>query len=100
MALVSLAMAKRHLHVDGADFDADLQDKLEQASEIVIDYIKRPDHGWTETTSPHLIKAAVCIALADLWEQRGSGLKETKIDAVLNPTVCNILHRYRDPAFA
>ncbi|MFC7399584.1 head-tail connector protein [Chelatococcus sp. GCM10030263] len=96
MDLVSLETAKRHLNIDFTDRDADLDLKIEQASHIVVDYLKKPDNGWTEETVPPLVQAAVLLVLADLYEHRGDDGKSDPI----SPAVENILRRYRDPALA
>lgn len=92
MALVTMAEARDHLKIDAGDDDLDLLLKVEAASEIVIDYIKRPDHGWTDATAPFLIKAAVLLVLADLYLNRENG--------GLPDAAVRILHRHRDPALA
>lgn len=91
-ALVTLAEAKSHLRVLNSDQDTDIGMKAEAASDIVTDYIKRPDHEWTDADAPALIKAAILLVLGDLFNDReGAGLSEG---------VKAILHRYRDPALA
>lgn len=101
VSLVSLADAKRHLYVDFDDHDFDIDLKIESATEIVIDYIKRPDHGWTEEDVPPLIRAAILLVLADLYEHRGDEEPQPgPADGYLDKTVTRILHRYRDPALA
>jgi hypothetical protein len=40
MALVSFTVAKDHLRITDTDHDGDIQTKLEQASGIVLDYLK------------------------------------------------------------
>ncbi|AHE52631.1 head-tail connector protein [Sphingomonas sanxanigenens] len=92
VALVTLAEAKAHLRVEDDDQDADIDLKRLAAGDIVIDYIKRPDHGWTEATAPFLIKSAVLLMLGELFANR-----ET---ADLPPGARSILHRFRDPALA
>lgn len=96
-ALVTTEEARRHLHLtstDWADADtvADVTAKAEAATEMVVDYIKQPDHVWTDADAPFLIKAAILLVLGDLFENR-----ET---ATISDAVKNILHRYRDPALA
>lgn len=95
-ALVTIEQARRHLRltVDDMDTDtaADVATKSETASEIVIDYIKRPAHGWTADTVPGVVRAAILLTLAALFEDR-----ET---ATVSEPVKNLLHRFRDPALA
>jgi len=97
MALITLEQAKRQLRIDHDDDNADLLLKMEQASAIVVDYIKRPDHGWTEETVPPLVQAAILIVLTDLYDRRNGTDKD---DVLLSKPVRDILERFRDPAFA
>lgn len=92
VALVTLAQIKTDLRVEGNDDDVDLTLKLAAATEIVIDYIKRPDHGWTEPTAPFLIKAAIILVVRNLFDVENSN--------PITDGVKSILHRYRDPALA
>lgn len=96
MALVTLDEARRHLQLtetDMADADrsADVASKAEQASEIVVDYIERPEHGWADADAPFVVKAAVLLVLTALFEQR---------DEAITDPVRSLLRRYRDPALA
>jgi hypothetical protein len=92
-ALVTLAEAKAHLRVLANDQDTDITMKALAASDIVIDYIKRPAHGWTDTTAPALVKAAILLVLGALFEDREGG-------DPISDAVKSLLHRYRDPAYA
>lgn len=96
-ALVTIEEARRHLklttsNMADADVAADVADKAEAATDIVIDYIKQPDHEWTDADAPALIKAAVLLVLGDLFDNREA--------ATISDPVKNLLHRYRDPALA
>lgn len=98
MALITKEQAKNHLLIDYDDRDADLELKMEQATEIVIDYIKKPDHGWTEETVPKTVQAAILLVLTALFDDRdGSG--EGDYIALSGP-VARLLARHRDPAIA
>ena len=96
-ALVTIDEARRHLNLTvsdmGADKGADIDGKAEAASEIVIDYIKRPDHGWTAETVPFHVKAAILLVLGALVADREGG-------DPLSDAVKGLLHRFRDPALA
>lgn len=91
-ALVTLAEAKNHLRLDGDFEDEFVELRAEMATDIVIDYIKRPEHEWTDADAPPLIKAAVLLMLGVLNEEREG--------ATIPDGVKSILHRYRDPAIA
>lgn len=101
VALVELASAKRRLRIFHDDDDVDLTDMLIQASDIVIDYIKRPEHGWTASNAPALIQAAVLLLVAGMYQHRGDAEPDfTPANGYLDRSVTAILHRYRDPAVA
>lgn len=90
--LVSLAAAKAQLRVLHDDDDEDIDRKLSEATGIVIDYLKRPDHGWTEETVPYPVSASIKLVLTGLWDDREGD--------PLTPAVKNLLRRLRDPALA
>jgi hypothetical protein len=96
-ALVTADEARRHLNLTESDMDADktadITAKAQAATDIVIDYIKRPDHGWDDATVPPLLKIAVLLVLGALADDREGG-------APLSDAVKSLLHRYRDPALA
>jgi hypothetical protein len=99
-ALVSLDRAKAHLHIDWNDQDEELAAKVTDASDTVVDYLKRPDHGWDETTAPGQVQAAVLLVLGALWSQReGVGQNAADLDPI-SPAVASLLRRMRDPALA
>jgi hypothetical protein len=96
-SLVTTDEARRHLHLtesnmEDADVAADVADKMLQATDVVIDFIKRPDHEWTDETAPPVIKAAILTMLGRLFEDRE--------DAGIPENVKDMLWRYRDPALA
>jgi len=91
-ALVTMQEAKGHLRVLGDDEDADIQLKVNAASEILLDYIKRPDAPWTEGDAPPLVKAATLLMVRSLFDDAAAD--------PLDDAIIRILHRYRDPALA
>lgn len=111
VAFVTLQQAKRHLRIAYGDEDDDLDDKIQQASAIIIDYLKTPDHGWTDaqngspstrSTAPMVVQAATLLMLANMWEFR-EGEAEPKYEAAdgyLPKAVTALLHRLRHPAYA
>ncbi len=97
MALVTLEEARRNLwltETDMADTDiaAEVAALTERASAIIVDYLKNPDHGWTDATAPEDVKAAVLLALTVLYGDRAEN--------PLTEAVRAVLHRRRDPALA
>jgi hypothetical protein len=111
VALLTLDVGKKHLRVDHSDDDADIADKIEQASTIIVNYIKAPDEvrpwsplppsGWDDTNVPKDIKAAVQIRLSRLYDDRNAGKELNEVAlGYLTPAETAILHRWRDPAMA
>lgn len=110
-ALLTLDVAKKHLRVDHTDDDDDITRKINQASAIVLDYIKKtigtPDPNdpsivdWDDTTVPPPVAAAVEIMLSKLYDDRAAGATDNEVAmGYLPKTATSILHRYRDPALA
>lgn len=100
--IVPLYRAQAHLKAVDQDRE-DLQFKLEQASDIVWDYLKLsqvPDE-WIKNTSPltydipRKIQAACLLVLAEIYENR-----EASTTNPLSPAVVSLLERLRDPALA
>lgn len=93
-ALVTLDEVKNRLRIDFNDDDVDVLAMAEEATDIVIGYIKKPDHEWTENAVPFRIKAAILLVVSRLYESRdGEG-------EILTDAVKSLLHRDRDPALA
>ena len=92
--IVTLPEAKLRLRIDADDEDTLIETMLAEATDILIDYLKKPDHGWTADTAPPRIKAAIILIFAGLYEGREPG------DALLTDTVRSLVHRDRDPALA
>lgn len=107
MGLISLAQLKRHLRILHDDEDDELQDLADNASAVVVDYLKKPEGTWTEATdqtpsdAPGVVKTAVLLQAGDLYEHRGDeDHKMAPADGYLIPPVTRLLHRMRDPAYA
>ncbi len=103
MALVTLDQVKTHLHIplDTTDRDADVQDKAEQASSIILDYLKsRALAGWSDASLPvpGPVQAATLLLVANLDENRGD--RDMKNDADCWLAIERLLMRFRDPALA
>jgi Phage gp6-like head-tail connector protein len=102
--LVSLALAKQHLRITDDLHDADVQSKADQASAIVIDYLKRAADAppWDETSVPPPVQAGVLLMLTHLYEHRGDdmapSLRGDTPDADLWEALGRLLVRFRDPA--
>jgi hypothetical protein len=103
MALMALEDAIRTLKLQDADPDEqDLALKLMQAEALVMNHIKRPDHGWTIDTDPEtdhefgIVQAAILKVVVNLDKFRGDDEKPHDplegVTAMLGPL--------RDPALA
>jgi hypothetical protein len=92
--LVTLEEGKDRLGIVAASTFRDdvVTDLLQQAQDIVIGYIKKPDYDWTEETVPPRIKAAILLALIRLYAGDDGPIITDAIKA--------ILLRDRDPALA
>lgn len=113
MALVTLEQVDRRLKLDldmtlsGSppvyvdERVADIQFAMEQATDIVIDYIKKPDHEWTSADVPGGISAAIILVIAALFDdfQQAQLLAALSGNDLNNPVVA-LLYRYRDPALS
>lgn len=96
VALVTIQDVRERLRIDAPDDDFDVQAMTEQATDIVIDYLKKPDHTWTLETAPARIKAAILLVVGRLYLDR-----EGQLDGgILSETVKALVHRDRDPAIA
>ena len=92
MPLVSLDTLRFRGKVDYPD--AELSRLLADAEATVIDYLKRPDHGWTEETLPGEVRAAIVRVAVLMLDQTTSDKPVQFIDE----GVVALLERHRDPA--
>lgn len=116
--LVTLVQVKRHLRLPEAfdsplsPEDEDLHAKLDQATELVLEYIARRASetawadtiaAWTESTVPRVVQAAILRQTAEFYRFRGDDpANETPVVNMgyLAPGVATLLHRLRDPVLA
>ncbi|MGE4340358.1 MAG: head-tail connector protein [Pigmentiphaga sp.] len=85
--LIDLETAKRRLRMDDDVADQVIFENIEEATSIVLDYLKletEPD------PVPPFVRAATLLVLEALFDGGDP----------LSDTVVRLLHRYRDPAFA
>lgn len=94
--LIDLQTAKEWLRVRHDDEDALITRLAEQAVGMVVDYIKRPDHGWTLETLPAHVEAAILHVLTRLYDDRSGELD----GGPMPQHVKDMLWRERDPALA
>jgi len=106
-ALITIEQARRQVRLapDDTSLDDELEPLREVATAIVIDYIKRPNHGWTESYDPAgspydsdfvIVTAAIAEVLVNLWRHRG----DEAVDGPITKRVELMLERLRDPALA
>ncbi|AXC50059.1 phage gp6-like head-tail connector protein [Paracoccus suum] len=94
--LIDLETAKETLRITHDDEDLKVQREAEMAEQIVVDYIKRPDHGWTAHTVPLHVQAAMVHVLHRIHDDPMGELE----GGWLSPAAKDLLHRERDPALA
>lgn len=96
--LITLAQARAQLQMlDGEDDrNSQILLKMEEASDIVVGYLKNPDHGWTDRTVPPRVRSAILLVLSNIWHHRGD---DDGADPI-SPAVVSLLMRDRDPALA
>ena len=94
--LIDLSTAKASLRVMHDDEDFKINSEAEMASQIVVDYIKRPDHGWTPETVPLHVRAATIHILHRIHDDPMGEMD----GGWLSPVAKELLHRERDPALA
>lgn len=104
MALVTRDQVNLALRLDLVDGDERIPDvdlKIRQAEDAVIDYLKKPDHGWTDQTVPARVTIAIMLVIASLMDEANTGtlLSGLGTGDPKNPVVA-MLYRLRDPAFA
>lgn len=114
-SLITVAQANAHLRLDLQSdgnsppaFDdprlPELQDKMEQATDTVLDYLKVDQASppkWDEDSVPPRVRAAILIVLKSLYDDRDAGemLAALANGDLRNPVVA-LLYRLRDPAMA
>lgn len=103
VGFVTLQQAKDHLRLDFDDADDDLELKIDQAFDIITDYLKidadtRSDWEADPSLIPARTKAAMLLLLTDLWDVRDGTGDGDYIKA--DGPIARLLMRQRDPAMA
>jgi len=95
MSLVTRAQAKDQLRVTISADDAQIDQIIDRASAILLDYIGQEVDAWQQTDGnsptedvPKVVEAACLILVQNLYDG---------IDPVLTPSVKDLLRRYRTP---
>lgn len=101
-ALITLDQASTHLRLAGSEYADDLELKMEQATALVIQYLKRPDHTWTVDTTDDpefaIVQAAILEVLTNLFFDRGD--RDKPSDGPVTDRVKRCLSLMRDPSLA
>lgn len=102
MALVTFEQMKSQLEMDHDDSDTLIEEIVERASFIVLDYLKMDLDAYQDSSGdpsavPFPIEAAVLLAGAALFENRDGSVDGPQ---ALSQAVKDLVHRYRDPAMA
>jgi Phage gp6-like head-tail connector protein len=98
--LMTLETAKVHLRITDTAHDTDVQMKLTDAQDAILDYLgEQVNPLWTEATAPPRVLAAIRMYLTHLYEHRGddmsgSGAGSTS-DAAVWSAIRNLLARTR-----
>lgn len=102
--LVTLKQAQDQLRDYYPANEADIAQKITQASAAVLDYIKNPkgSETWDDTTCPANVQAAVLLTVSWLYDDRtaGDNVEGGVAMGYLPQSVTDLLHRFRDPALA
>ncbi|MFC6197821.1 hypothetical protein [Ponticaulis profundi] len=91
-ALISLDTLRFRARVDFTD--TELQGIADDATAIVVDFLKKPDHEWTIETVPGEIRSAIVRVAVLMLDQTTSDKQVEFIDK----GVKDLLRRHRDPA--
>lgn len=78
----------------------DVEWKMAQATEIVIDYLKKPDHEWTVADVPGQVSAAIILVIRALFDGEEAELLSGLAKGDTATPVVALLMRLRDPALA
>lgn len=104
MALATVAQVNLALRLDLVNGDeriSDIELKIKQAEDAVLDYLKKPVPSWDETSVPPRVNAAVLLVVQSLLDEANTGglLPGLGSGDPKNPVVA-LLYRLRDPALA
>ena len=91
MMLVSLEQAKLRLRASDHE-DPDLMMMIQQASDMVLTYIKKDEDDFEEV--PHAIQVATLLIVGELMKEREAGSDP------MSKGVIDILTPYREPTLA
>ncbi len=108
--MIQLTDARRHLRIDGTQDDAEIQQKLAVANEMVLAYVGHVRGDYLDLDElpvdvtladarrlrhESALDAARLLILGDLWQNR-----ESSSGSPLSPAVVNLLNLFREPGYA
>lgn len=107
MMFITLEQAKRQLRVDDDADDADITEKVEEASDLVRGYLKSTADAFLDEAGnpvpgkiPYSVKAATKMMLGYLYSQRDNDQDREFEQGMLPRPVTALLYHLRDPALA
>jgi hypothetical protein len=101
--LVDQNTAAYHLRLAmplSTEAQADLTAKIQQASDVIRDYLKSGNDPTWAASAPPIVQQATLLYLTNLWEHRGDDGAPNDSDAACWMAIKRLLLRQRDPAFA
>ena len=93
MSQITVVQARFDMRCDDDVTDDQVQDLIDRAYAIIVDYLKYPTAPVNTELSPVVISAIRLVAVALFQDPSG-------VSDPLSPSVKNLLSRSRDPALA
>lgn len=78
----------------------DIEEKIEECSDAVLDYLKKLDSTWTPDTAPPRVRSAVILLISSLLDDTKAELLTGLAGGDLKNPVVALLYRTRDPSLA
>lgn len=105
MALVTREQVMLALRIEDADDAANVDLKIKQAEDIVLDFIQpKPDPAWTAETAPGRVTAAVILVVGYLYSNSDEAQEALAAlsggTAIKASPVAALLWRLRTPTLA
>lgn len=103
--IITLQEAKEHLRIDHDAEDADLTLKIEAASRMILEYVKRSESDYDEDSDgilevPYTMKMACLIMVGILYRDRDGTESDKWQQGFLPFSVTALIYNLRDPSLA
>lgn len=103
--IVSLEEVKQHLRIDYDEEDADLTLKIQAASQMILEYVKRSESDYDEDSDgilevPYTMKMACLIMVGILYRDRDGVETKEWNQGYLPYSVTALIYNYRDPTLS